>query len=212
MVKLRQTMSKGTEVWLTAVRCVVKYAIWVGVRRYADVSCRYGGGTATQWHVGVSIAHQVTRRHGGVSLAHQVARWCLGGEPDNKVAGWCHGGTPGNTVALWCNGGAPGGTATLLRHVGGMWHGGTVWLVARWNDNSVALFPGYVILEWWHGELAVTRYLEPWTHDHPIYMLSYVNIFLIMIFQIFLLILNSIIISFLSNNIIRHGTRQWIGL
>ena len=66
-----------------------------------------------------------------------------------------------NQVTRW-HGGALGNTATRLRHVGIRWHGGvsvahqvvrrhgcgmlvaggTVWQVARWNDNLVARSPG----------------------------------------------------------------------
>ena len=71
MVKLRQTVSGGRGM-ITAVRCV-------GVRRYADASCRYGGGTAARWQ---------TRWHGGA--------------PGDTVVRLFHGGAPGGTVVSRC--------------------------------------------------------------------------------------------------------------
>ena len=118
-----------------------------------------------RWHGGRVVTRSRTRLHGSTVVSQwrtrcTVAHWCLAGAPGGKVARWCHGGTPGVTVALWCHGGALGGPATRLRHVRGMWHGGTGWLVARWSDNSMARFPGHMTVKWWNGELAITKYME----------------------------------------------------
>ena len=140
----------------------------------------------TRWHSGTVVSRWLTRWHGGT-----VARWHGG-----TVARWCLGGAPGNSVARWWHGGAPGNTATRLRHVCGRLHGGVsvahqvarrhgcgmyvasgkVWQVARWNDNSVARSPGYVTTRRdgkmvAQTKVAVTLYMEPWTHGHPIYSL-----------------------------------------
>ena len=125
-----------------------------------------------------------------------VARRWRGGVPAGTVAQWCLGGAPGNSLARWWHGGAPVNTATRLRHVIGMWHGGfsiahqvarrngcgmlvtggTVWQMARWNDNSVARSPGYVTARRDGGmvaqqQVAVIWNMEPWTHGHSIYAL-----------------------------------------
>ena len=86
IVKFCPAMSGGTEVWFTGVTCVVKYARWVGVRRYINMSkvtCRYGGTVARRQHVG-TVTYWRTK---------------------------CHDGTPDGTVERLCHGRALGGTA-----------------------------------------------------------------------------------------------------
>ena len=59
------------EIWLTDVKWVMKHANCVGVRRYADVLCQYGG--AAEWlHNSITFAHQVARLHRILTTAHQV--------------------------------------------------------------------------------------------------------------------------------------------
>ena len=70
------------------------------------------------------MAHQVTRWHGGGTGAHQVTRL-------RHVGGRWHGGV---LVAR---------QVTRRHGCGMLLAGGTVWQVARWNDNSVARSPSY---------------------------------------------------------------------
>ena len=123
----------------------------MGVRRYADVSCLYGGGPTARWHGGVVVVHQVARWHCGVSVAHQVARWHCSVSLAPQVA-WWHGiGTVAHQVTRW-HGGGTGALQVTRRHGCGMLvAGGTVWQVARWNDNSVGRSPGYGTEGRWNG-------------------------------------------------------------
>ena len=75
---------------MTAVRCVVNYARVVGVRRYAEVSCRYGGGQTARWHGGVVVVHQVA--HGGTVVSRWLTRWHGGTVVSQWRTRW-HGGT-----------------------------------------------------------------------------------------------------------------------
>ena len=120
MVKKKQTVSEGTEVLLTNVRCVVKYGRCMGVRRYADVSnmtCRYA---AARCHGGAPCVTATRKRHGG-------GRWDGVAGKTVKGCGRCHGGTVWQ-VAQWDD--VAGGTVKRC----GRCHGGTVWQVPRWED------------------------------------------------------------------------------
>ena len=103
-----------------------------------SVNVRKNGGMINRCQVGGEVCNMsgrmkvcrcvlsVRQRHDGT-----VERRCSGGALAGTMALWCHGNTPSGKLAWWCHGGAPSATATRLRHVRGMWHGGTVWLVAR---------------------------------------------------------------------------------
>ena len=122
-------MSEGTEVLLTNVRCVVKYARCVGVRRYADVSkvtCRYDDGTLSRWR---------TRCHGDTVAAWwwQVGRW-------DGVAGGSVGG-----CGRW-----HGETVWQVPRWDGV-AGGTVGRCGRWQGGMVAQWHG-LLVTWRHEE------------------------------------------------------------
>ena len=139
MVKLLLTVSGGTEVLLTAVRCV-------GVRRYADVSCRYDGGTVAD-----QVARWWTRWHGGAQSVTVYGGFTV----MNQVARSCHGAALGGTQGL---------TATRLRHMCGRWHGWIMCQVARCDGGSVTRSPYYLSarrdggkMNRLHGDVVVTK-------------------------------------------------------
>ena len=115
-------------------------------------------------------------------------------------------------VARWRNGGLPGNTATRFRHVCGMLHGSTMWQVARWNENSLARFPGYVTGQS-AGRMVAKRIgnnivdgAMDLRSPHICSVCAHITYVLEIFFKDILLLLNHIIIF--SKNIIDNNTRQ----
>ena len=153
MVKNKQTVSEGTEVLLTNVRCVVKYARYVGVRRYADVpkvTCRYDGGTLPRWR---------TRCHGDTVAAWwwQNDRWNSVAGVTVKRCGRCHN---------WTEWQVPRWDGVAVATVGrcGRCHGETVWQVPRWDGVAGATVGCFG--RWQNGMVARWNgLLMTWRHE-----------------------------------------------